>query len=312
MFYNVENLFDTENDPATNDDEFTPMGDRHWNTKKMNKKISNISKVIAAAGGWEKPAIIGLCEIENHFVLEQLCNHPLLRKYDYHIIHKESPDHRGIDVAMLYRKNLFSPENYSTIPIINEQDTMATREILYVTGKFQNGETMHFFVNHWPSRYNGILETEPKRILAAKRLKQAIDKLQSQTPNVRIICMGDFNDQPENKSIYEILGACPQQKKEKDRKLTNLTFLTTPKIKGTIKYKQEWTFFDQFIVTPNLLPRVHASIFSPDFLLEPDKKYTGKKPFRTYIGFKYNNGFSDHLPIILKLAHIKTGRNKTD
>jgi len=303
MFYNVENLFDTIDDPETDDNEFTPQGDRHWTPKKFEKKIENTAKVIVAAGGWESPAIIGLCEIENQFVLEKLCNHPLLKKSDYHIIHKESPDHRGIDVALLYRKDLFIPETYSAIPVLNEKgDTLPTREILHVTGAFQDGRQFHFFVSHWPSRYGGLMETENGRKLAAKCLKQAVDNVQTERPDAGIICMGDFNDQPYDESIRKVLGASPVQEDTGISKLVNISSgVGNSGIAGTLKHQQEWAVFDQFIISRNLLSVTKTSVFTAGFLLEPDAKFTGNKPFRTYAGFRYTGGFSDHLPVLLDL-----------
>ena len=301
MFYNVENLFDTVDDPATNDDEFTPSGDRHWTTKKLDQKIGNIAKVFVAAAEWNSPALIGLCEIENQFVLEKLINHPLLRNQEYRIIHKDSPDHRGIDVAILYRKDLFNPTDYSTIPIVNEdKDTIATREILHVEGKFTNGKECHFFVNHWPSRYGGLMETDSNRKLAAICLKQAIDKILIENPESNIICMGDFNDQPEDESISTILGA--SSKLDNESMLINISSdWNSGGQTGTIKHQQEWAVFDQFIITRNLGSSTKAHIFNKAFLLEPDTKYTGFKPDRTFAGFRYTGGFSDHLPILLEL-----------
>lgn len=302
MFYNVENLFDTVDDPATNDDEFTPQGDRHWTSKKLDQKIERTAKVIIAAGTWDSPAIIGLCEVENLFVLEKLANHPLLKKAGYRIIHKDSPDHRGIDVAMLYRKDLFSPYDYTTIPILTEDgDAIATREILHVAGSFPYGIKYHLFINHWASRYGGLMETESTRKLAAERLKQAIANIQFSSPDANIICMGDFNDQPTDESICKILGASVSSLTDKSNSLINLSGNWNSEQTGTIKHQQEWTVFDQFIISKNIRSLTKASIFNEKFLLEPDTKFTGYKPFRTYVGFRYNGGFSDHLPIILEI-----------
>lgn len=302
MFYNVENLFDTVDDPNTNDDEFTPFGDRHWTNKKLDQKIEKTAKVIVAAGGWETPAMIGLCEVENLFVLEKLANHPLLKKSNYRIIHKDSPDHRGIDVAILYRSDWFKPNDYETMPIlINEGDTIATREILHVEGQFQNKKNYHIFVNHWPSRYGGLMETESNRKLAAVRLKHAISTILHDVPEANIICMGDFNDQPTDESICKILGASVSVSPNENDSLINLSASWISEPTGTIKHRQEWAIFDQFIVSRNLLETTRPSIFSEKFLLEPDNKFTGFKPFRTYTGFRYNGGFSDHLPILLEI-----------
>ncbi|OFX34635.1 MAG: hypothetical protein A2W90_12330 [Bacteroidetes bacterium GWF2_42_66] len=302
MFYNVENLFDTEDNPSANDDEFTQAGDRHWTNKKLEQKIDRLAKVIVAAGAWESPELIGLCEIENLFVLEKLINHPLLKKSDYRIIHKDSPDHRGIDVALLYRKGLFFPESYSAIPILDEKgDTLPTREILHVSGNLQNKKTVHFFVNHWPSRYGGLMETDTSRKLAATYLKEAIRAMQKKELEAVIVCMGDFNDQPWDESLAKVLGAVKPINSE-NGELVNLSWEWESSPTGTLKHQQEWNIFDQFIVSRNLLKNCSASIFSKSFLLEKDAKYSGYRPFRTFTGFRYNGGFSDHLPIILEIG----------
>lgn len=302
MFYNVENLFDTEDDPDTNDDEFTPNGDRHWTMLKLDRKIENLAKVIIAAGSWEKPDVIGLCEIENLNLLEKITSHPLLKKLNYQIIHKESPDHRGIDVAMLYRKDLFYPESYTAIQIKNEEDEIIkTREILHVMGSFKDGKRIHFFINHWPSRYGGLMETESTRKLVASCLKKETDEIFDHEKDARIVCMGDFNDQPGDESISVVLGALNPTEANENSRLVNMSWKWESKSGGTIKFQQEWSVFDQFIVSGNLIKTSDVNIFSPDFLLKDDRKYTGVKPFRTYNGFHYNGGFSDHLPIILRL-----------
>lgn len=197
VFYNVENLFDTANDSLTNDNEFTPKGERYWSNKKLNNKINKIAKTILAIGEWNPPDIIGLCEIENSFVLKKLTEHHLLKHLDYRSIHKESPDHRGIDVALLYRKYIFTPEKYNCIPIVtSDNDTLKTREILHIKGKLGTTENLHIFVNHWPSRYGGLMETAPLRKLTAQHVKDAINIVLQEDHRAKIICMGDFNDQP--------------------------------------------------------------------------------------------------------------------
>ena len=301
LFYNTENLFDTENDPSTNDDEFTPSGDRRWTSKKLEQKIDRLAKVIVAAGAWENPAVIGLCEVENLIVLEKLIGHPLLKKSDYRIIHKDSPDRRGIDVALLYRKGLFFPENYSAIPIVDEKgDTIATREILHVSGNLQDKKAVHFFVNHWPSRYGGLMETDANRELAAVLLKKSIRAVLEKEPDANIICMGDFNDQPWDDSLAKILGAA-KPADSGNTELVNLSWEWKTSPTGTLKYQQEWNIFDQFIVSKNMLTSCSASIFSEGFLLEKDTKFNGYRPFRTFNGFQYHGGFSDHLPVVLEI-----------
>lgn len=308
MFYNVENLFDIDNDPTTIDEEFLPNGDRFWNNHKFYLKLKRIFQVIMAAGQGELPVVIGLCEIENQTVLELLLHTTPLAKMGYKIVHKESPDRRGIDVALLYREDLFDPINYKTFPVINPNDTeFKTRDILYVKGKIAN-DTLHFFINHWPSKYGGLMETIPLRALAAKTLRTNIDSLFTLNSNSKIIAMGDFNDSPFDESISKELMALTHFDSISLSSLYNLAYPLAEIGRGSNKYQGKWELIDQIIVSGALLQPKGLStstnsfhIFSPPFLLEPDKNFLGEKPFRTYVGFKYNNGFSDHLPVLLHL-----------
>ena len=207
MFYNVENLFDCVNDSLTNDDEFTPEGTRNWTTFKLYEKLDRLSKVILAAGKWNPPVVVGLCEVENRNVLEMLVNNAALKKNGYKIIHKDSPDERGIDVAFLYRPDLFRPFDYQNIPVLDTLDgNFKTREILLVSGVINGCDTLHFFVNHWPSRYGGIMETAGYRKRAAATLRKTITRLNEEYSHPLIVCMGDFNDQPSDESLALILG----------------------------------------------------------------------------------------------------------
>lgn len=307
MFYNVENLFDTEDDPLTADDEFTPDGVRRWNSFRFYSKLKYLSKVILSANGFDPPAIVGLCEVENRFVLEQLLEHSPLKQFNYQIIHKDSPDGRGIDVALLYRKDRVRPINYQYIPMRSTNgDTLASREILKVAFAV-GGDSCTVFVNHWPSRYGGQAETEGKRALAASTLKAEIERIYDNSASHKIVIVGDFNDEPHNKSLAQILGAkeysnVPGRAEE----LINLSTAWRPS--GTLKHQQSWQVFDQLIVSAELLKPSGLHCFAEDaqivnlpFLLEDDGKWGGQRPFRTYRGFKYAGGFSDHLPVLLRL-----------
>ena len=208
MFYNVENLFDTENDSLTNDDEFLPEGLRFWTNKRYWEKLQHISAVIASIGGWNPPEIVGLCEIENRKVLEDLCFKSSLSNLNYKIIHKESPDPRGIDVAFLYQPKKFKPLTYKAIKItIPFNPGFRTRDILYVKGETKNNDTLHVFINHWPSRTGGQLESEPNRIAVSSILERKLIRFLLSNPVAKIIIIGDMNDYPENKSLTEILNA---------------------------------------------------------------------------------------------------------
>jgi len=314
MFYNVENLFDTENDSLINDEEFLPAGDRFWNKTKYYNKLKNIYKVIIAIGGWNPPAIIGLCEIENYKVLNDLVNNTPLVKFEYQIIHKNSPDRRGIDVGMLYRKDLFEPIFHLAIPIIYpDQPENKTRDILYVKGLANQIDTIHVFVNHWPSRWGGQFESEDRRIFVASVLKSKTDSILSNDSTAKIIIMGDFNDYPVNTSINKTLNAQTDYSNIKNSGLYNLSANLQKQNIGSNKYQGEWGILDQIIVSGSLLnpeEKVSTSIndiyiFNSDFLLEPDEGYFGFRPYRTFSGFTYLGGFSDHLPTYLILNFKK-------
>lgn len=302
--YNVENFFDCIDDSTTNDKEFLPNSIRRWDHKKFEKKKANISKVIAAIGKWEKAALIGLCEIENKQCLIELTKHSPLKNLNYKFLHHESPDPRGIDVALLYDPKQFKPIEDKSIPI-KYPSGHKTRDILFTKGVIANGDTLWVFVCHFPSRLGGELESENKRIFVSTVLRSKIDSIFAKSSRANIIIMGDFNDTPLDKSIREIIKAQPISEKRNPKELYNLTYKIQLEGKGTNKYKGQWATLDQMIVSGNLLSSKNSfntdgdetHVFDDDFLLEDDVKYLGKQPFRTYIGMKYHNGFSDHLPI---------------
>ena len=310
-FYNCENFFDTYDDSLTRDDEFTPEGARHWDNRRFYRKVNHTFKVILALGNPEPPALVGLCEIENRFVLNKLVYETPLKQFGYRIIQFESPDRRGIDVALLYRKDIFEPLYSEPVPVRFPFDTASrTRDILYVKGVLLNADTIHIFVNHWPSRYGGYLPTVPKRKQAAETLRNKTDSVLRANPHAAILIMGDFNDGPHDASFAEVLQA--KNPVHADT-LTNLYNLMLLKQKdwsyGSLKYREGWGKFDQIIVSGNLLRQdapLHvagnkAFIFHAPFLLEEDKIYLGQRLNRTYVGFKYHGGFSDHLPVYVDL-----------
>lgn len=310
LFYNVENLFDNINDPQTEDDSFTPDGELHWTSKRLNAKLLNISKVILGSSGWKAPDIVAMCEVENRKVLEKLIRETPLKSISYKIIHKESPDHRGIDVAFIYNSDNFYPLVYHHYPLSNDAEAeIKTREILYVGGIMKGGDTLHFFVNHWPSRYSGLLETKSLRNEAANLLQSKVEDLFREKRNPKIIILGDFNDNPSDESITEIIGAKALPAELFSDVLYNLSSGWKTNETGTLKFQSQWFTFDQIIVSGSLLNTntgwatsvENASINTSPFLLERDEKYGGLKPRRTYYGFTYNGGFSDHLPVLLKL-----------
>ncbi len=309
LFYNVENCFDSFDDSTKLDNEFLPQGVRHWTWKKYKQKTQKIAKVIVAAGGWEFPDIIGLCEIENRFVLDGIFKNPYFRKIGYKIIHRESPDHRGIDVAFIYQPEVFTPIDTSFLQVIYEGEKQSTtREVIYVKGKMHTSDVFHIFVNHWPSRWGGQIESEHKRIAAARLVRHKIDSIFKTDSLANILLMGDFNDYPNNKSIVSVLKAKADSTAIQNNGIYNLAFpLNKLNHIGSHKYQGRWGMLDQFMVSGSLLNKKAVlyctyrdmHLFAPSFLLEEDKANYGQMPFRTFRGYKYNGGFSDHLPIVL-------------
>lgn len=314
MFYNVENLFDTEDDPEKDDQEFLPSGDKVWTPDRYQKKLDNIASVVTAIGGGNLPDVIGLCEIENRKVLDDLLSRTLLKKSDYRIVHQESPDERGIDVAVLYRSSSVKPLYFEALKVDLGQGSRPTRDILYFKALLKK-DTLHFFVNHWPSRSGGEETSAPKRALAAETLKNKVEQLLTVDPSAIIVMTGDFNDDPLNESLQTVLGA--GNPAEPNSRLLNLTLpLQKDQKPGTLKYRGKWNYFDQFIVSSALMDKkgletsaLHYHIFSGpagnEFLLEDDTRNTGKQPFRTYLGKTFHDGFSDHLPVYIDLFQAK-------
>lgn len=314
-FYNVENLFDTEDDSLTNDEEFLPRGLKGWSYTRYKQKLSNIYKTMAAVGGWGgPPEIIGFCEIENRKVLYDLINKTPFLKYDYKIVHENSPDARGIDVGFIYRASAFQYIKHQALRLTFEFDSAArTRDVLYVCGTVDKKDTLHVFVNHWPSRRGGQAASEPRRIAAAKMVRAKIDSIQAASPEANIILMGDFNDHAEDKSLHQTLRAKHHKEELAANDLFNYMYELGKNWKmGSHKYQGHWGTLDHLIVSTSLTRkrenRLHASekganIFSGRFLLEQDKKYLGLQPFRTYAGPRYIGGFSDHLPVYIDLIY---------
>lgn len=305
LFYNTENFFDCENDTTISDEEYLANATRNWTPKRFHLKAERLAKVIVAAGKWNSPILVGLCEIENRDVLEALVKTEPLFKFQYKIIQKDSPDRRGIDVALLYRSDFFHPIDYMAIPVVDRANkSFRTRDILKVIGVLGKRDTLTVFVNHWPSRYGGIMETRKYRSLAAQTLRNAIDETLDRNPDAKVVCMGDFNDTPEDQSVESILGAKSVSSSRKGD-LVNLSCDWMSDKIQTIKSGYRWEVFDQFIVSQGFFHSTqgvlfkNSEIFKGDFLLEKDNYYGGVKPKRTYLGFKYHDGFSDHLPILL-------------
>ena len=309
MFYNVENLFDNLDDPETNDDEFLPRGERRWGKDRLTLKYKRIYQVVAAVGGQGFPAIIGFCEVENRYVLEKLLENTPLGNLGYKIVHHDSPDRRGIDVALLYRTSQFEPLWYQAIPVRSDSDAdFKTRDILYVKG-ILHADTLHVLVNHWPSKYGGVVDTKPLRKLAAQTAKHITDSIASIHLQASILLMGDFNDCPMDESVEVYLGAQHPDRVSNEYHLYNLAYPLAQQGKGSNKYREKWDLIDQIIVSGPMLNPENSLRTSPElfrvfdapFLLIKDENYLGEKLFRTYNGFRYAGGFSDHLPVYVEI-----------
>jgi hypothetical protein len=313
-FYNLENLFDTINDPFKYD-EASPMMEMKANRSVVyKKKIKNMARVVASIGSDKannSPAIIGVCEIENRAVLVDLVNDPLLLTKDYGIIHFDGPDRRSIDVALLYQKALFKPLNSSSHELLIydaiTRKRVYTRDQLLVTGKL-DGDLIHILVNHWPSRSGGEAKSRSKRVSAARLNKRIIDSIQSVNPYAKIFAMGDLNDNPTNKSIKDALKA---KKNKEDVPLKGIynpfEKMFTEKGYGTTAYRDAWSLFDQIMMTQPLLEDNYSSyrfwlagIYNKAYLTTKRGRYKGY-PFRSFADGSYTGGFSDHFPVYVYL-----------
>ena len=279
--YNVENLFDTKHDTLKNDSSFLPEGMHHWTHRRYQTKIDRIAQVLVNIGGWESVPLVGLCEVENARCLRHLCYK--LRRFHYKYVHYDSPDERGVDVALLYDSTRVSILHSRTLSLSLEGDY--TRDILYVSALYEQRDTIHVMMCHLPSQLGGASNTDWKRQRAKSLIQSQIDSIFLFQPSANIVVMGDMNT-----SVQDDL-----------RGMVNLMIPIQKMGQGTHKYQGIWTCLDQFYVSQSIATKATATIFSPRWLLEEDAKYLDYKPHRTYIGFRYNDGYSDHLPIVLHL-----------
>ncbi|WP_225036104.1 endonuclease [Winogradskyella sp. SM1960] len=302
-FYNIENLFDIENDPLTNDDDFLPTSAKRWTIKRYQNKLMKLGTAISKIGKDDTevaPVLVGLAEVENQKVLSDLIHSKNLKDENYDYVHYNSLDERGIDVALLYKTDFFSVHYSETFSVYlqNERGQRDyTRDILLVQGELHN-EQVHIIVNHWPSRREGVKESEVKRIAAANVVNSIIKNLKSENPETKIIVMGDFNDNPNCKSL-EIL--------EKESSLYNPFKTVWSRDNGSLSYNFQWNLFDQILFSTNFfdtnnsnLSFSDAQVFKSKFLEQYKSKYKGQ-PFRTYVGLKYKGGYSDHFPVFIQL-----------
>ena len=297
-FYNVENLFDTLDDPNGRDEEFLPSAKKEWTVERYEKKLNQLAQVFEEM---DFPTVIGLCEVENEGVMQDLAEKTVMKKSKYETVHFESPDYRGIDVGLMFKKKCFEVLERSTIQIDFPKaivENYTTRDVLIVKGLLHGQDEVYFFVNHWPSRRGGLAASSPKREYVAAQVRKKVEEIYAQNANANIILMGDFNDEPDNKSINEVL--------IKGDILDNAMAEMDENGEGTYNYRGNWNMIDQFIVTKNIdsktsdLYILNTDILREDYLYYTDKKY-GKTPTRTYGGSRYYGGYSDHLPIYIDL-----------
>ncbi|MDP5082421.1 MAG: endonuclease [Winogradskyella sp.] len=302
-FYNIENLFDIENDPLTNDDDFLPTSTKRWTPKRYKNKLLKLGAVISKIGeenSKNSPIIIGLAEVENKKVLSDLVQSQNLIKEGYSFVHYDSLDERGIDVALLYKRDVFSIEHSETFSVyleteLGERDY--TRDILLVKG-YLNNESLHILVNHWSSRREGEKESEFKRLACSKKVITIINTIKQTEPDAKIIVMGDFNDNPNDASITLM---------EEESGLHNPFKTVWSRDKGSLNHDFQWNLFDQILFSTNffdpnqsLLAFHNANVFNNKTLTQYHGKYKGQ-PFRTYVGTRYKGGYSDHFPVFIQI-----------
>lgn len=302
-FYNVENLFDLEDHPEKLDDDFTPTGKQQWTQERYDTKLDRIGQVVSAL---DFPAVIGVCEIENEDVLNDLCDQERLADHSYQAVSYDSPDARGIDVGVLYDDKQFKLLTASTIevafPLWLEPEGYTTRYILGVKLQHKvSRDTFHFFVNHWPSRRGGQEASEHRRLMAAGVLRHVLADITLENAYANIIVMGDFNDEPNNKSVAQVLGGLPITEQVQIPGFLYNPFLAIDnKNEGSYNYKENWNVLDQIMYAglqaPNHWRMGAFGIFREDWLL-----YEGKSPNRTYGGPNYYGGYSDHLPVFMDI-----------
>lgn len=307
VFWNVENLFDIWDDSIHSDEDFTPEGSYHWTNHRYKVKLTRITQVLTALGGeaqpaFEMPVIVGMAEIENDKVLRDLCRGTPLRQFGYDFIHYESPDQRGIDNALLYRQDHYRPFYSQAINVSDTANGFRTRDILLVEGTLSNGDTLILLVNHFPSKRGGAT-ADKRRMQIAHTLRRTMDSLTTAHPQAAIVVMGDFNAAPDEEEIRKGL---MQGHTAPYGTFTNLMTSIEPG-RGTHKYQDHWSCLDQIIVSSNLcngnnrLIAGDGMVFEADFLLLNDDKFIGKKVFRTYLGMRYQGGYSDHLPVYVDI-----------
>ena len=314
-FWNFENLFDIYNDPETHDDEFTPEGIKKWNETKYQKKLSNLERVIfdMAAINKDYPVVFGVSEIENRSVLEDLVSQPKLKGAKYRICHFDSPDARGVDVAFLYRADVFKLEGCDNIKLnVPELPNFRTRDLVVMWGTIE-GEPFYFLVSHWPSRLGGKEASQFKRDACAKQIREIKDSLLQANPATKVVVMGDFNDDATDASLVKVMGAKGKVKELETGDFFNPYVQMLKAGLGTLAYQDSWNLFDNICVTENLVngtygnlrlikgKKFYGNIFTRPYMLQQEGQYKGY-PLRTFVTNNFQNGFSDHFPVYIYIG----------
>ena len=317
VFYNFENLFDTINDPGVNDTEFTPEGPKKWNSYKYNKKIGNLERVLfdIASADQDFPIVIGVSEIENRSVMEDVIATPKLSKGNYRIVHYDSPDLRGVDVGFYYRPDVFKLEGSAAIPFhMPDNPDFRTRDFVTMWGTIE-GEPFYFVVCHWPSRLGGQAASEPKRLAAAARVRELVDSVRQANPATKVVVMGDLNDDATDRSIVEGLGAKGKIGDVQPGDMFNPFIALLKAGYGSLAYRDDWNLFDNIIVSENLATgstgelklqkvgdtKFYGGIFRRPYMIQKEEQYKGY-PLRTFVGNNFQGGFSDHFPAYIYIA----------
>ena len=317
VFYNLENLFDTINDPDKWDDEFLPTGGKKWNSVKYQKKQSNMERVLFDMALLQKnfPAVIGVSEIENRLVLEDLIAQPKLAHGNYRIVHYDSPDRRGVDCAFFYRPDVFKLEGSKAHKFeMPGMPNFYTRDLVTMWGTI-DGEPFYVLVSHWPSRLGGKEASDPKREAAAAQCRRIADSVRLANPATKVVIMGDLNDDATDKSITEVLGAKGNIKKLEKGDLYNPYIDLLKAGYGTLGYRDSWNLFDNIIVSENLATgstgslklqqekgsKFYGCIFSTPYMIQREGQYKNY-PLRTFVGNNFQNGFSDHFPVYIYIG----------
>ena len=315
VFYNLENLFDIYNDPETHDDEFTPQGVKQWNQTRYEKKLWNMERVLfdIAAQQKEYPIVIGVSEIENRNVLEDLISQPRLKGANYRICHYDSPDARGVDVAFLYRADVFKLEGSDNIKLhVEGLPNFRTRDLVVMWGTIEN-EPFYFLVSHWPSRLGGKEASQFKRDACATQIREIKDSLLRENPATKVIVMGDFNDDATDASLVEVMGAKGDVKELEPGDFFNPYNAMLRAGLGTLAYQDEWNLFDNICVTENLVnaekgklriikgKKFYGNIFTRPYMLQLEGQYKNY-PLRTFVSNNFQDGYSDHFPVFIYIG----------